>query len=132
MNPPFTWPKSEQGPTDSGKVHSLSLVGNTRIEAKPVAPTSVISGRINSAADVDFFRIRLTRSGRLILRTNGTTNTAGTLYAANGAVLATNNNGCRNGGNFCISRNLPLGTYFLKVDGYGAATGNCSLVSAFR
>ena len=123
--------------TATGAYRLLSLFrvddyGNTRLEAKPIAPTSAVNGRINSAADVDFFRIRLTRSGRLSVRTNGTTNTVGTLYGANGAVLATNNNGCRNRGNFCITRNLPLGVYFLEVGGYGTSTGDYSLVSAFR
>lgn len=107
--------------------------GNTRAEAKLIAPNSTTGGRINSGSDVDYFKIQLTRAGRLALRSNGTTDTVGTLYSATGTQLATNDDGCSNALNFCISRNLSAGTYYLKVDGYGTtATGTYSLVSSFQ
>jgi hypothetical protein len=107
--------------------------GNTRGEAKPIAPNSTTNGRINSGSDVDYFKIRLTRAGRLTLRTTGTTNTVGTLYTSTGTTIIANNNGCSNALNFCIGRNLAAGTYYLKVDGSGTTvTGPYSLVTRFQ
>ncbi len=107
--------------------------GNTRAEARLIAANSTTGGRINSGADVDYFKIVLGRAGQLRLRTNGTTDTVGTLYTATGAVIAANNNSCSNALNFCVNRNLAAGTYYLKVDGFGTtATGPYSLVSSFQ
>lgn len=107
--------------------------GNTRAEARPIAANSTTSGRINSGTDVDYFRIQLGRTGQLRLRTNGTTDTVGTLYSATGALIAANNNGCSNALNFCINRTLAAGTYYLKLDGYGTtAAGAYSLVAGFQ
>ena len=106
--------------------------GNTRAEAKSIAPVSNTSGVINSGTDVDFFIIRLTSRGRLALRTNGTTDTVGSLYSSNGSLIASNDDGCSNGTNFCLGRMLDAGTYYVKVDGYGTtATGSYTLVSRF-
>lgn len=107
--------------------------GDSRGEAQAVAPNSTRSGRINSGTDVDFFKVTLPRSGYLLLRTTGATNTVGTLYNASGAQLAINDNGCWNGSNFCIGRTLAAGTYYVKVDGYGTTlTGAYSFVSKFQ
>ena len=107
--------------------------GNSRAEARLIAPNSTTNGRINSGGDVDYFKIQLPRAGRLTLRTNGTTNTVGTLYTATGAAIAVNDNGCSNTPNFCIGRSLVAGTYYLKVDGFGTtATGPYSLVARFQ
>ncbi len=107
--------------------------GNSRGEAKLIAPSSTTNGRINSGSDVDYFKIQLPRAGQLILRTNGTTNTVGTLYSATGTTIFVNDNGCSNALNFCIGRSLAAGTYYLKVDGFGTtATGPYSLVTRFQ
>jgi len=107
--------------------------GNTRGEARLIAPNGTTNGRINSGSDVDYFKIQLPRAGRLTLRTNGTTNTVGTLYTATGTTIVANDNGCSNTPNFCIVRSLAAGTYYLKVDGFGAtAPGPYSLVTGFQ
>lgn len=124
---------TQTGPYTLVSRFAVDDYGNTRAEAKPIAPNSTTSGRINSGSDVDYFKIQLTRAGRLALRANGTTDTVGTLYSASGTVLATNDDGCNNALNFCISRSLAAGTYYLKVDGFGTtATGAYSLVSGFQ
>ena len=106
--------------------------GNSISAAQTIAPNSTTSGTINSGRDVDFFRINLKNRGRLALRTNGRTNTVGTLYSSTGTLLGSNNDGCNNGQNFCLTRLLNAGTYYVKVDGYGTtATGAYSLVARY-
>ena len=106
--------------------------GNSIGAAHNIAPNSTTSGVIDSGTDVDYFRINLRSRGRLALRTNGGTNTVGTLYSSTGAPVGSNNDGCNNRSNFCLTRMLNAGTYYLKVDGYGTvATGAYSLVSRY-
>ncbi len=67
------------------------------------------------------------------LRSNGTIDIVGMLDSATGTVIATNDGGCSNALNFCINRNLAVGTYYLKVDGFGTTvTDAYSLVSSFQ
>lgn len=107
--------------------------GNTREEAKLIAPNSTTSGQINSGSDIDYFKIKLTRSGRLSLHTKGTTDTLGALYSSGGSRLALNDDGCGSTVNFCFTRTLAAGNYYLKVDGYGTTvTGPYTLIAIFK
>ncbi|MBI5040189.1 MAG: matrixin family metalloprotease [Gammaproteobacteria bacterium] len=106
--------------------------GNSLGTAHAIAPNSTTNGVIGTGSDVDVFRIRLASRGRMTLRTNGGTDTVGTLYSSTGAVLAANNDGCGNGVNFCLARMLNAGTYYVKVDGFSTTkTGPYSLVARF-
>ena len=108
--------------------------GNSIRTAQSLRRGSSVRGVINSGSDVDFFSISLPRTGRLTLRTTGSTDTVGTLYDSRGRVLLKGDDGCGDGTrNFCLSKRLAKGKYFIKVDGYGSAvTGAYTLKSTFR
>jgi hypothetical protein len=108
--------------------------GNTIRTAQALRRGGSVRGMIHSGSDVDFFSISLPRAGRLTLRTTGSTDTVGTLYDSRGRMLLKVDDACGDGtSNFCMSRRLAKGKYFIKVDGVGSAvTGSYILRSTFR
>lgn len=107
--------------------------GNSRTRAFTMSLNARLNGRIHSASDVDYFRFKLGRRGRLRLSTAGGLDTVGTLYTSRGNLLTTADDNCGNGTrNFCINRTLGAGTYYLKVDGFRTNTGAYTLRSSFR
>ncbi|MCB4784632.1 MAG: PPC domain-containing protein, partial [Sulfurovum sp.] len=83
-------------------------------DAIPVGSNSTTSGRINSAGDVDWFKIVIPRAGTFTVETSGTTDTYGVLYDANGTEI-TSDDDSGSDHNFKISRSITVGTYYVTV-----------------
>ena len=83
--------------------------------------------RISSSSDVDYFRLRVTKTVFLAVGSLGSIDTKGTLYNASGGVLDRNDDGFSdtdpNNRNFFLFARVTAGTYYVKVEGYNQATG---------
>lgn len=87
---------------------------------------------INTAGDVDFFRVNLTSAGVFLVNSTGTTDTYGQLLNSGGTVLFSNDDISSTNRNFSIRATLAAGTYYVKVRHYSSTrTGNYVLVNAF-
>ncbi len=93
---------------------------NNRSGATSLALGSSISGRIETGGDVDYFRVQINESGRLIVYTTGNLDTQGTLQNGSGSALTSNDDG-GDGNNFRIERSVNAGTYYVKVEGYDSS-----------
>ncbi|MDP3613096.1 MAG: hypothetical protein Q8R98_14665, partial [Rubrivivax sp.] len=93
--------------------------GFTPWAATDVSTASLTSGILDSADDVDFFKLSAASGGSYVLASTGSTDTTGTLYDANYSPI-TSDFSSGGGGNFSISRELTSGTYYLGVTGGGA------------
>ncbi|MCB4745192.1 MAG: PPC domain-containing protein [Sulfurovum sp.] len=104
---------------------------NTKDGATSIDLNSTTSGSIETAGDVDWFKIVIpSRGGVLTVSTTGTIDTEGYLYDENGNQLEFNDDGLFP--NFGISKSLTAGTYYVKVDGFNSnVIGNYSLVTRF-
>jgi hypothetical protein len=87
--------------------------GNTISAATAVSLNSSTNGAIDSAGDVDFFRVQVTGAGTLTVFTTGSTDTVGTLYNSSGTMIASNDDA--QDLNFRISQAVSAGTYFVSV-----------------
>ncbi len=100
---------------------------NNRSGATSLVLGSSLSGRIETGGDVDYFRVRVNESGRLIVYTTGNLDTRGTLQNSSGSALTNNDDG-GSGDNFRIERSVNAGTYYVKVEGYDSSeTGDYTL-----
>ncbi|MCB4762120.1 MAG: PPC domain-containing protein, partial [Sulfurovum sp.] len=106
---------------------------NTKVGATAISPNSTTAGRINTAGDVDYFKITIPSAGTLVVNTTGSTDTKGTLLDTNGAQIASNDdNGSDH--NFRISKSITAsGTYYIAVKHRNAEAigGSYSLVTQF-
>ena len=84
------------------------------------APSST-TGRLNNNSDVDCFRIDLREGGLLTVDTDGGTDTVGRLAGNDLDVSDDDESGSRN---FHIRKDVPPGSYYVRVSGYGGATGD--------
>ena len=101
--------------------------GNTRSTATEVSTSSRTPGRIDPRTDLDYFRVDLPRSGRLVVRTTGSLDTFGRLYRGSQYVTFDDNSG--SGRNFSITRqSVAAGTWYVLVKSYDErTTGNYTL-----
>ena len=91
--------------------------GNDPASATPLAIPSTTAGEIG-AGDKDYFRIDVVVAGFLTFETTGSTDTYGTLYDSDGAVIDEDNDRGPRPNNFRITDALVLeGSYFLEVRG---------------
>ena len=91
--------------------------GNDPASATPLAIPSTTAGEIG-AGDKDYFRIDVVVAGFLTFETTGSTDTYGTLYDSDGAVIDEDNDLGPRPNNFRITDALVLeGSYFLEVRG---------------
>ncbi|MCB4781227.1 MAG: PPC domain-containing protein, partial [Sulfurovum sp.] len=122
----FTPSTANQVAQGSDDDHSNSKDGATTI-----SPTSTTSGSIETAGDVDWFKIVIpSGGGTLTVSTTGQTDTKGYLYDESDSKLEFNDDGLFP--NFGISTSLTAGTYYVKVDGFNSnVIGNYSLVTRF-
>ena len=94
----------------------------------PAAPTVPIngsaSGTIDPEEDVDHFKIQLSETTEVAIRSSGFPDTVGKLYTSNSQLVASNDDGYLPGGskNFLIRRSLAAGTYYLNVNSYKERT----------
>ena len=107
--------------------------GNTPGQATPVTldptRTSSTPGRLNTAADVDYFSVDVPHAGVLVVETSGPTATMGTVWQA-GEELATANSGGV-GQNFRLSVRVAPGPVVIAVAGNGQQTGAYTLQVTF-
>ncbi|MCB4766490.1 MAG: pre-peptidase C-terminal domain-containing protein, partial [Sulfurovum sp.] len=106
--------------------------GNSRNTATSINPNSETEGHFERAGDEDFFKIVISHSATLTLKTTGSTDTVGTLLDVSGNEIAQNDNANGSlGSNFRISRSVTAGIYYVKVKHRNrAATGEYTLVSS--
>ena len=123
--PPVRTPVSGSG----GGGSSQDDHGNTPAQATLVTldPTRTAStvGRLNTAADVDYFSVDVPHAGVLVVETSGPTATMGTVWQA-GEELATADSG-GTGQNFRLSVRVAPGPVVIAVAGNGQQTGAYTL-----
>lgn len=95
--------------------------------ATGVLLSSTTKGDLETPDDLDYFRISVPEDGRLYVRTEGSTDTLGTLFSASGvAILQDDDDGRTN--NFRIVANVRAGTYYVSVSSYTRSdTGSYTL-----
>ncbi|MCB4784380.1 MAG: PPC domain-containing protein, partial [Sulfurovum sp.] len=105
---------------------------NSRDDAGTISLASTTQGRINRAGDADWFKIVIPRTGTLVAKTVGLTDTKGSLYDASGTQIALDDNG-GSGQNFKISKSITAaGTYYVKVKHSSvSSTGRYRLIIRF-
>ena len=100
--------------------------GNTRGRASQVNLNRTARGALERSGDVDYFRVVVTRTGTLTVKTEGPTDTVGELQRANGTKLDEDDDD-GTGNNFQIRQQVSAGTYYVKVSGFRSATGSYTL-----
>lgn len=110
----------------------LDDYGDDIQNATGVLLSSTTKGDIETPEDLDYFRIAIPEDGRLYVRTEGSTDTLGTLYSASGvALLQDDDDGETN--NFRIVANVSAGTYYVSVSSYTRSdTGSYTLFVDFQ
>ena len=107
--------------------------GNTPAQATLVTldptRTASVPGRLNTAADVDYFSVAVPHAGVLVVETSGPTATMGTVWQ-DGEELATADSGGV-GQNFRLSARVAPGSVVIAVAGNGRQTGAYTLQVTF-
>ena len=103
--------------------------GDTAGTATRVSSTSSTSGQIGPAGDVDYFQIAVSQAGTLTVETTGNLDTVGTLWQAGEEMARDDDSG--DGHNFLLVAPVTAGTYEVAVRGYGASTGQYTVVVNF-
>ena len=107
--------------------------GNTPAQATPVTldptRTASVPGRLNTAADMDYFSVAVPHAGVLVVETSGSTATVGTVWQ-DGEELATAASGGV-GRNFRLSVRVAPGSVVIAVAGNGQQTGRYTLQVTF-
>jgi hypothetical protein len=87
-------------------------------------------GQIDSAEDVDYFRLEITVPGELTVYTTGSLDTIGSIEDDTGvAFIKGDQEG--EGNNFSIVYNAKPETYYIRVRGHQNATGTYTLHTSF-
>ena len=106
--------------------------GDDIASATGVLLSSTTKGDLETPDDRDFFRISVQEDGKLFVRTEGSTDTLGTLFSASGVAIAQDDDDGRSG-NFRIAINVRAGTYYISVASYtGSHTGSYTLFVDFQ
>ena len=113
-------------PSSGGDDH-----GDSRSNATRVSLPSETSGEIDPGDDEDYFRFEVSARGEVLARTTGGLDTLGALYDADGAEVATDDDGGA-GANFRIQRQLDAGAYYVRVSSWRAGTGAYALHLSFE
>ena len=109
--------------------HGNSAASATPLAFRPATPRwGYTTGRINTPGDRDYFRLRLTQAGVLVLQTTGTTDTQALVWQ-DAAVLATATTGGP-GRNFRLATPVAAGEVVIAVAGERRRTGPYVLQAA--
>ena len=90
--------------------------GDTAAASSRLPANERIAGRLDPAGDLDVFRLDLRQPSRVVVTSDGPTDTDGRLVSANGATIAYETGG-GSGRNFRITQSLAAGVYYLRVGG---------------
>ena len=92
----------------------------SRGNAATLAIDGFASGTIDPKDDEDYFKLKLSETTEVAIRTSGFPDTLGELQNNNGMVIASNDDGYLPGGwkNFLIRESLNAGVYYVKVSSF--------------
>ena len=133
----FVWDSSTMKPyVESATLTSTATdyYPNTVDDAVYISDTRTLNGKINSASDVDWFKIiPSSGTGSYFIQTTGSTDTKGVLYDTDKTTIVSESTGhpssstVRNN-NFKIGATLEQGkVYYLKVSSENQSTGDYTL-----
>ncbi len=105
--------------------HGNTATGASRVQLNTRTGSATTSGQLQTAGDVDYFRLTVPDAGILFVETTGSTNTIGTLWQ-DGEVLGHAIEG-GSGQNFGLSVSVQSGQVVIAVQGFGDATGRYAL-----
>ncbi len=114
---PYTLVVRFAGTGTPGEDHAGTLE-----QASSVALNSSTSGVLGDGGDIDYFRVEVTQAGTLTVETTGSTDTFGQLRGADGQRLSEDDDGGSRL-NFRLARQVAAGTYYIRVSGFGDASG---------
>jgi len=119
--------------TDGGAAASnaaaVSTESASKATATALATPATVSGTLLAGTAEQFYKITVNSAGTLTLASSGGVDVKGTLEDANGAVLATNEDG-GTWYNFKLSRAVTPGTYYLRVGHCCGGTGAYQITSS--
>ena len=104
----------------------------SRGNAATLAIDGFASGTIDPEDDDDYFKLELSETTEVAIRTSGFPDTLGELYDNYGTQIAYNDDGYLPGGwkNFLIRESLNAGVYYVKVSSYNGDSGGAYTVYA--
>ncbi|MCB4744012.1 MAG: fibrobacter succinogenes major paralogous domain-containing protein, partial [Sulfurovum sp.] len=106
--------------------------GNTASTARTISPTSIISGNIETAGDVDWFKIVIPHAGRLVVAISSPTGINGSLYNVSNVPIASEDSSGSSSRSLSISQSVTAGTYYVKVRHHSSTgTGVYALSTRF-
>lgn len=102
--------------------------GNNASSTKKINIEERIDGSLNYASDVDYFEFEVDEDGTYKIYTEGYTDTYGILLDGNENLIDKDDDSSEKY-NFFISKELPKGIYYVKLEGYNEyVTGEYTLV----
>ncbi len=98
-----------------------------------LTPGATLTGSLSYVGDIDVFRIPVTQSGTLFVKSAGGFDLIGNLMDANGTTLKTNDDDFGNNNEFGIAWQVNPGTYYLAVAPYDPSVlaNNYSVSASF-
>ena len=105
--------------------------GDTQATATAVGVPSATAGRLETDTDNDYFRLDVRGPGKLTVYTESSLDTVGALIREDSGDLRSNDDS-GSGSNFRIETDVTAGTYYVRVGGYGSATGDYTLKVEFQ
>ena len=96
----------------------------SRSNAATLAIDGFASGTIDPKDDDDYFKLELSETTEVAIRTSGFPDTYGELYDNDGTEIASNDDGYLPGGrtNFLIRESLNAGVYYVKVSSFASSS----------
>ena len=97
----------------------------SRGNAATLAIDGSASATIDPEDDEDYFKLELSETTEVAIRTSGFLDTVGELQRSNGTVIASNDDGYLPGGgrrNFLIRESLNAGVYYVKVSSFASSS----------
>jgi hypothetical protein len=118
--------------TGTGALATNDDFGDSRSSATLIGADSITSGRLDFEGDNDFFRIEVPSSGRLVIGSEGSTDTYGYLFNESGATIESSDDASISDINFGIDVRVGAGIYYVRVTGFEREeTGDYQLNAAF-
>lgn len=106
--------------------------GDMLLCATEMCLSTSTDGNVGSytGGDVDYLSFVLSSSETVTVESSGSTDVVGELYDEDGTLLAEDDDS-GSGDNFSFTESLAAGRYFVRVTGYGGATGDYSVQASY-